>query len=67
MTRIHFNTLEIEEIVSGSSLFNTPENKPTNWKSKKKENQSFGEINGNEITLKELLALTDDQDYLDMK
>lgn len=66
MTRFLINDIKIDSIKNSSALMNTPNNRPSNWKSFKKENQGFGEINGVEVSLNNLLDIVEDQDVVDV-
>lgn len=65
MTRILFKNLDIGIVDKGAAIFNSPANHPFKWVSNKKENQTFGEVNGKEYLLKDLVLLTDDDDHID--
>ncbi|WEG13634.1 hypothetical protein PU629_04505 [Pullulanibacillus sp. KACC 23026] len=65
MTGIHIRTIDIKVLEKSSGIFNSQLNTQNGWKSLKKENQGWGEINGKEITLKQLLDAVDDQDTVD--
>lgn len=66
MTQFHIKSFKIDSVENTSALFQSETNAPTQWKSFKKDNQGFGEINGRQVKIKDLINLTDDSDCVDL-
>lgn len=65
MTQFHIKSLKIDTVENTSALFQSETNAPIKWKSMKKDNQGFGEVNGRKIKIKDVLNVTDDSDFVD--
>ncbi len=65
MPKFNIKSIQVSKVKNSSALLQNNENAPLRWKSFKKENQGFGEINGEKLTIKNIWDLTHDQNQFD--